>query len=195
MYRPVTLADAPALARLHRQVLERFFLAQRGEEFLALLYRGLLEAPEVFGLVYCDPPDRVAGFILGATDSDRLYRRVIRRRFWPLTRICLAQALRHPILFFRIFETFLYMRRVRDRRVTAEGLTVGLDREYRGREIGKGLYERFLDQCRERGIVEAKVGIAKTNLEIRGILESHGARITKEFTVYGREGYLYVFPA
>lgn len=90
--RPMRLADAASVARLHAARLPESFLGRLGEGFLTALYRAMLADGSFLGLV-AEDADGLAGYIAATRDPLHFQGRVYRRDVFTLaSRLALRAA-------------------------------------------------------------------------------------------------------
>ena len=80
--RRMTVADVPAVVRVHMESFPNFFLTILGRGFLHELYRGIVRDPS--GIAFVAERDGVpAGFVAGTFEPAGLYARLLKRRLIP----------------------------------------------------------------------------------------------------------------
>lgn len=96
--RPLTVAQVPATAALHRQVLHMQFLARCGEGFLRRYHRAWIDSPGGVALGAFDEQDGLVGLLLGAVDPATHAAAMVRGHGVGLAARLLAAAAARPQL-------------------------------------------------------------------------------------------------
>ena len=164
--RPGTPPDAPAIARLHLELLPHGFFAKLGARYLSVYHRAFMSSPHAVSLVACRE-DRLVGFIAGALDAHVHQRWALRRRGLPLLVAGIAALALRPRLAWE-FLTTRTGRYVRGMARAARPTTsptgasspipggpvavlshVAVDRSEQGGGAGSALVESFVEHVRE----------------------------------------------
>ena len=66
------------VSQIHSEALSGDLLPSLGNDFLRILYKGLLENNQNFSLVYLIE-NKVIGFVLGSKNTNKLFKEVIKR--------------------------------------------------------------------------------------------------------------------
>jgi ribosomal protein S18 acetylase RimI-like enzyme len=173
MTRPATLADAPAVARLHRERFPGGFLPSLGSRPLERLYRHIVESATAFVLL-TDDELGPSGFIAVTEDTRRLYREFLRREAVAAALVAAPAALRAPR---RVWETVRYgRRRDNDDLPSAEILAVAVAERARGIGSAPSLVTTALEELLRRGVGAARVVTAAGNSRALRLYERAGFR-------------------
>ncbi len=157
--RLATPADAPAVARLHAELISQGFLVALGRPFLERLYRRVACSERSF-IVVGVHGGAVSGFVAVAEDTSSLYREFLLRD-GVIAGVRAARALvRHPR---KVFETLRHGMDNAAGVAGAEILAVAVASGTRGRGVGATLVAAAVDELRRRGIREAHVVTAVDN--------------------------------
>lgn len=158
--RRAVAADAPFCALLHRDGISSGFLSSLGLGFLTLLYELMISDPDSVVLVAEDGSGQV-GFVSGAVDTGRLYKRFIKRRGVAAALRALPALIR-PSAVRKLWETVRYgAEGAAGAAVSAELLSMAVVPERRGRGIGAMLQERLFA---EMAVGRMKVVVGSSNL-------------------------------
>jgi ribosomal protein S18 acetylase RimI-like enzyme len=186
--RPIRLADAPSVARVHRTVIEGF-LPSLGEAVLTHVYAASCTAPETVGLVVELGGD-VVGFVLGTRDLRRLFRYVIVRRGIGLGWAVLCAFVRRPGHLGRIFETLRFPGRSAPPSTRppdeAELVAIGVLPLHRNRGLAKALIHRLSLELSRFGVRSYRVATYASNWQADHLYRSLGFEMIDEFEMYGR---------
>ena len=103
--------DIEKIVELHIEGLPQLFLSKLGPAFLRQMYRGILS--EAVLLVARDnvvarDGDEIIGFIAGTDDTRKMFRRIIRKRFFQMSLAVLPKLIRKPGLAMEIIEYMRY---------------------------------------------------------------------------------------
>ena len=106
MIRSLTYRDINQVVALHKIYFPHDTLTLFGDEFLRILYQGLLEQTDThaFGVIY---DNKLIGFIIGVADSKTAMSRTIRNHFSAFI-LALVPRLLRPQVLKKIGETFFY---------------------------------------------------------------------------------------
>ena len=184
-----TAADAGAVARLHAGQIADGFLSRLGPRFLTHLYRCVATGPDSFLLVAAgteatttSPPDTaVAGYIAGALDLRRLYRR------FALRHGLVAAVSSGPRLVAslpQVWETLRHGAEADDDGGGAELLAVAVDPGWRGHGIGGGLVEAFLAELERRRAPVAQVVVGADNAAAVALYRGAGFAVARTFELH-----------
>jgi ribosomal protein S18 acetylase RimI-like enzyme len=157
--RPARSEDAPAMARIHREIPDAF-LTTLGDGFLRLLYEALVTDPQAVAVV-AENDTGVVGFATGVSSVRRFYRRFFRRH-GIRAGIAAAPRLLRPTVLRRILETARYPRSV-DSLPEAELLSIAVASEVRAQGIGRLLAEEIGRGLARRGVAQFKVVVDVPN--------------------------------
>jgi glycosyltransferase involved in cell wall biosynthesis/ribosomal protein S18 acetylase RimI-like enzyme len=171
--RPGVRADAPALAKLHRESLPLAFLPSLGDGVLTRLYRAMVDEDRSVVLV-AENGNGVAGFAAGTTSVRSMYR-----RFWIRhgLRAALAAAprLARPSVLRGALETARYPA-VATGLPQAELLSIAVSPDARAKGVGRTLAEGVIHELGKRGAEEVKVVVDADNQQANRLYQRLGFR-------------------
>ena len=98
---------ASDVARLHIQGIKTGFLSTLGNRFLMRLYKDIARTQGSIVLVACDDNNSLIGFVAGATDTGKMYKRILFRCGWHYCIMLFPRACNFVVLK-KIIETMLY---------------------------------------------------------------------------------------
>jgi ribosomal protein S18 acetylase RimI-like enzyme len=179
--RPAKLADARAVAALHRELVHEGFLPSLGPRPLQRLYRHVVQSSNAFVLV-SDDEDAVIGFVAVAEDTRRLYREFLIRHGITAALVAAPRVLRAPR---KVWETVRYGNRADNTGLPpAEILAVAVAERGRGTGIAPSLVTAALDELRRRGIGAVRVVTAADNARSLRLYERAGFRWRRRTEVH-----------
>jgi len=186
--------DASALAILHREGIKTGFLSTLGERFLRALYQAIPACSVGFGYVWAEADGTVLGFIACSEDTARLYKQVLRRRFFSLA-LALARFALRPSIIRRCFATLLYPRSTASTETAlpkAEVLSIAVSEEARGKGVGKVLMAAALEELARRGIPSVRVAVWDGNSVANKYYVRSGYHLATTKTHHGKGMNIYV---
>ncbi len=174
-----TAADTPAAARLHAEQIGEGFLSSLGPRFLTLLYRRIVASPGSFLLV-AEEGGAVVGQAAATEDVGALYRRFLVRDG------LVAGVVAGPRLLRRwrsTVETLRYPSGA-ESLPRAELLAVAVDSRHQGRGIGRALVLAANEELAKRGVGDARVVVASSNVPALALYRSSGFRPATSIRVH-----------
>jgi len=147
MIREMRTGDLDDVVRIHLAAFPNFFLSFLGPRFLREFYTATIR--DGVALV-ATSEDRVTGFVAGVTQSQSFYRRLLRRRFIPVSLALVAPALRRPSTLLRVFKRAT-SRTIGTTPEGAELMSLAVDPAQQRRGEGRALVEAFAAEVRRRG--------------------------------------------
>lgn len=184
------------VARLHREGIKLGFLSTLGEEFLALLYDCLDEAPEAVLLTEVSN-GRVIGFISGAYSLGPIYKRMLMKL--PQLIIALAPVLATPTKLFQIAE--LLKHNFSSSKTTADGrplpefelLSLAVASNERRSGVAHRLYSRLEEYARENSVEAFKIVVGADLESAHKFYLSMGALPTSDVYIHdNKKSLIYV---
>jgi ribosomal protein S18 acetylase RimI-like enzyme len=164
-------SHAPAIARLHADLISEGFLVTLGEPFLERLYRRVVNDHRSFAFVSVDDATAPTGFIAVAEDTRRLYREFILRDGLFAAARAAPAIVRRPR---HVVETLRHGTSGAGERIGAEILAVAVVPSARGEGIGAALVTAATDELRRRGISQAHVVTVASNEAARRMYRKCG---------------------
>lgn len=137
-------SDVAALAALHVESFQGFFLSRLGARFVAELYSGFVESPDAICVVACQNAD-VVGIAAGPIDPPVFFRRLLFRRGYRFAFAALPVLARHPWeIGRRLLGALLYRGEAPPRYDCAALLsTICVHPSSRGTGVARELLDRF----------------------------------------------------
>jgi ribosomal protein S18 acetylase RimI-like enzyme len=173
----------PQIAAIHIENIDRGFLAQLGERFLALLYCAMDEDANTT-LIVEQSQDRVVGFVSGGTGLGPVYRALLLR--FPALFGALLPALLSPGKLYRIAEILLHSRsRVATDLPAAELFSIAVIPEARGTGCAERLYRGLCDHFAAAGVPAFRIVAGQGLDPAHAFYRRMGARPKEEVHVHG----------
>lgn len=185
-----TEADAATAADLHAGAISEGFLALLGPQFLRLLYRRIVRAPDSF-LIIAEDDAGTLGFLAGSVDVAGLYRAFL----WRDGLVAVVAAAGRLVRSWRrVLETLRHGRG--DTAAGAELLAVAVAPPARGRGVGALLVRGFLAEVERRGHHSAHVVVAAHNDNAVALYRRAGFAVAEQFELHaGTTSLVMHFPA
>jgi ribosomal protein S18 acetylase RimI-like enzyme len=178
--RPATIADAPAMARLHATEIGEGFLPELGARFLGHLYRRVVRSPSSFAFVVDDGAG-VVGFAAGAENLRALYRSFLVR---DGIAVVLAAGPRIARSWRRVVETLRYPARDGADLPAAELIAIAVGPGARGRGLGRELVATVTAEFARRGVTAARVVAGADNEAALRLYRACGFRTAATLQVH-----------
>jgi ribosomal protein S18 acetylase RimI-like enzyme len=171
--RLASASDARVLARMHASSMPDAFLPSLGEPFLTQLYRSLTSQPGAVTIV-AENRAGIVGFAAGTRSVSDAYRRFARGHA-ARAAVAAGPRLVRPSVFRRAWETVTYALRTGDL-PQAEVLSIAVDRDARGKGLGRHLSRQLLGELAAIGVDEVKVVVDAANHPANALYASVGFR-------------------
>lgn len=190
MIRRIETTDLGRITKLYYSNIKESFFSMFGMDFLSLLLEAILTSEFTIGYVL-ELNQEVEGFIIGTTDTSKLFRNVFCKKWSNLLSKVFVAILRKPAIFKHVFDSFNYSAKTHIEDTKAELLFIAIESEYRDQDFGKMLINRTLQEIRNKGIGKVKVSTLNSNKVVNKMLENFGVKLEKEFKFYEKEMNLY----
>lgn len=168
------------------------FFSKFGRDFLYIIFEGMINSGYGINFVY-EEESQIAGFISATTNTQQLFKEILRKNKLSLLFIISFNLLRRPQLLISILESFLYFRKTKLRDVKAELLFIAIDPHYRNKGVSKDLVNIALVELRRVAISKVKVNTLKNNRIVNNLLQNLGFNLVSSFKFYGKKSLLYEF--
>lgn len=189
--RPMQYRDADRVAELHHAAMGNSLWAMLGVNFLAALYRGMVDAPLFIGFVYVEDGE-VKGFIAGSLDTSAMYKDVLRRRAMFIAPAALRGLIRRPKVGIKLLETAKYFGVSGADDVQAESLFCSFVPVLRGKRVSGHINKVLFDELYARGRSKVKITTEVDNEGANRQLQSWGFENAGTFRFYGKDMVTYV---
>ena len=189
MIRKIEPTDIGRITELYYSNIKESFFSMFGKDFLRLVLEAMLTCEFTIGYVL-ELNRNVEGFIIGTTDTPKLFRNVLYKK-WSKLLLNVFVVLRKPAIFKQVLDSFNYSDKTHIEDTEAELLFIAIESGYRNKDFGKMLINRALQEIKNRGIEKVKVSTLNSNEVVNKMLENFGVKLEKEFKFYGKKMKLY----
>lgn len=180
--------DAPQLAVLHQTAFPGFFLSNLGETFLRQFYLGFLGDKTAVTVIAHDSTGTVIGAVVGSTDPNGFFGRLLRRRLAGFAFASATAALRHPSTIPRLLRAIKY-RGDSPRGQGALLSSICVDPATRTQGLGRNLLAQWELQARLQGARHAFLSTdADGNERVNAFYQRAGWTVASTYKT--REGRL-----
>jgi len=157
-----------SIVKLHRLCLPGRILTLINPKLLAGFYELLLKTPDVYGFCSLDK-SKVTGFIVGTTDTTKLFRQLVGKIFGKpfLIGRFLWQGITSPTIFFKVLSLLFYPSKSQYGKVRAELLVVAVDPCRCRQNIGTSLVKALEQSFKKEKIPSYKVNVEESNKNAR----------------------------
>jgi len=172
------------------------FLSQLGDKFLAALYRTIVAADDALLLVAVDEKETVLGFISGCIETSALYKYFVKEH-GARVMVTILTKIVNPSTLKRLLETATYP--LREQRLPtylpkAELLSIAIAEGYRGRGIGKMLFNVFAGSFKEKGVNSFKIVVGAELTEAPKFYGKVGCELVADTEIHqGEKSRIYVY--
>ncbi len=184
-----------AAVELHLQAFPNFFLSRLGRGFVLELYRAYVARPKAVGLVAVDEAGDVHGVLLGTSEPEGFYRRLLFCRGWAFALASVPVLLRHPVIVGRLLRAVRYRGREKQQPLGALLSSIAVDPSDQRLGIGRMLVQDWLQRIRAAGCSRAYLTTdAGGNEAVNLFYQRLGWTLDKTYaTPEGRRMNRYVF--
>ena len=187
MLKPLCQNNIDQVAKIHQKELSGF-LSQLGVRFLEKFYRVSLDISEMF--TYIDENQgKVMGFVSGIENPRGLNKKVIMKEPFGFIYHILRYFITHPTEGVKIVKTLTYPGFTSN---SPELLSIAVSKAYQKKGIGKKLFEKVIQEFRERGYDKFKISVYD-RLEANGFYQKMGCKKITSFLFLGEEMNYYLY--
>lgn len=187
MIKPLGLNHIPEIAKIHSQELKSDFLPSLGEEFLRLLYEGVISKKTAFGYI-AHEKGRIVGFIIGTNNMDKFFRSAISANFIKIIYLLILKILANPFLLKNIVETLFYTGK--EVGPKAELVVIAVLKKWQGKGIGKRLVKSLENYFEKKNVKKYKLTVYADKTAINFYKKLKYLKLS-EFNLYGKGWYIY----
>ncbi len=191
MIRQMETRDMEAVTGLHSEALKIGFLSTLGEDFLSIIYEGITASDLGVIFVY-EEDEKVAGFIAGSMDTQKLFREIYRRKLPRLAGNLAFKVVRQPGIIRNLMRSSRYPG-MAGGSVAAELLSIAVYEDFRGRGIGSALVEALIKYFKERDLSMFKVSVDQRLEGADEFYERLGFELKDTIEIYGKKMSIYIY--
>jgi ribosomal protein S18 acetylase RimI-like enzyme len=188
--RRACVKDAPAIALLYTRSMFDSVFSKLGRDFVEVFFSGFLGSRHSLSYV-CEKDAGIIAFISAATNTQELFRELLRKKLLAFLRTGSIGLLRTPSLFIPLLGSSLYFQKTRINKAAAELLFITVAPSHQGKGIATQLIRTCLAEFEKRGIKKVKVATVKENHAVNRLLDTLGFCLRGHFKFYGKENLLY----
>lgn len=175
-----TFPEAHDVASIHAAEIEGSFLTELGRPFLNLLYEAILE--DKLSVCFLAKEDgRVAGFVCGSLEPDRVQKTLLRKHFIKLPLLVGSRLLARPSLLRHILAMMKHMGAGEDPK--PELLSIAVCRNSAAKGIGTKLLQSLIQFFEAQGVKHFKVIVDES-------LKANSFYIKRNFKLHARQEML-----
>lgn len=187
MIKRLEKGDISEIVGLHLSCFPTDTLALLGENFLAVMYRGLLSLNDIHAYGHFEKSE-LRGFVIGVENSQNSLRRVVFHNPF-LILFSLFPAILNPKLLKRVIETIFYGQK--SATCPAELLIIGVKVNSRKKGIGRKLFFTFSKSLEHKQILKFHISVYAFNKNANSFYKKMGSVISKSFFLYGKKWHVY----
>ncbi|HUT15937.1 MAG TPA: GNAT family N-acetyltransferase [Anaerolineae bacterium] len=184
--------DTFLAAAIHIEGQPHGFLTSLGQHFVARLFAYAIRSPHGFGFVAVE--GKVIGFVVGTTNTARLYRDVLTRGFVPLAVALLGHVLRHPRVVRKLLETLRYPAMMQEQPGEAESISRGVRVDWRGKGVGSLLWKAVTGEARRRGATHIITTVDQAHDVVNAWHRARNHELVRTFVLHRRPMNVYRIP-
>lgn len=188
--------DIEQIAQLYREGVKAGFVSSFGIPFLTELYRAIVKSHDAVCVV-AESDKQIAGFIAGAVNISKFYRRFSAKYFLKKIlkkagRAVISKALK-PKNIKKIFETLFYPRK-RAGLPKAELFTIVVKKEYQNQGLEELLFKNFVSEMKKQKVKSFKTTISEGFISTIQFYEKMGLKFHQLVEIHkGHPSRLYVY--
>lgn len=192
--RQATVAEIPAVAKIHAEALPEDFLPSLGLDFLERVHYPAAFSSAFGANLVAVAGTRPVGFVTISHDASMFSRDVMRRGVFQIVRYALRAALRDPRHLRMSAEVAWAILHGRPDPVRGEIFLIAVDREWRGQGVGQALVRASLDYLSQHGVERCRTKTLAANSGVIGMYAGLGWLVRERFELIGREYVTIVSP-
>lgn len=188
--RPLTPADAPLVAAMHRETQPGTLLSDLGQGFLTIFYEDLASAPTSFG-VAAEDNGRLVGYTTAVISTGGLFTGLLKRQRIRVVLAAIGAILRRPGLVPKLIQAILYPTQEGAGPNEPEWLTLAVLPQYRRQGLASQMFGQIKEACRARGYRRINAVVDNANVPSTKMVLSLGFQPRGETIVSGRKMTLF----
>lgn len=191
MIREMEERDLKAVTGLHSEALKIGFLSTLGEDFLEIIYMGIMASE--LGVVFVYEKDGVvAGYISGSTDTEKLFKEIKRRKLPRLAGNLAFKVVRKPSIIKNLRRSSQYPD-LAGKNVPAELLSIAVVKDARGKGIGSALVEALIEYFKAKKVSAFKVSVDQRLEGADEFYEALGFELEDTMDIYDKKMNIYIY--
>lgn len=191
MLRKMEAKDAKAISKIHINALGGGFLSSLGEDFLKMVYEGIISSKWGVGYVHIRD-SKIVGFITGSMDTSKIFKDIYFKKPLSFGKIIFTQALRNPRTIKKIYQSWRYPDLV-ENKVNAELLSIAVIEEFRGKGIGKQLVSELINCFGKNDIQRFTVSVDSSLAGAKEFYKAMGFKITESIDIYDKTMDIFIY--
>ncbi len=180
---PSQKEDLAALVDVHIRTNSDAYLTHLGSDFLSAMYECFISDRRGISFVAKDGSSAaLAGVAIGCVEVQSFYRKMGLHMLYPYVRRVLSAWLHGQPLGAGLSRRYTNQAAILPKRDMAYIAQLNVVPDYRGRNIGGLLVDRFCSEARQKGVKRVFVIANEDNLSARKVYENSGFVLKKSFT-------------
>lgn len=182
---------AKDMARLHVEGIRTGFISSLGVDFVASLYRAIVQTESSFGFM-AEESGRILGFVALSADLNRLYKTVIFKSA-PTFSLLLARKMFSFRRLKNALETLFYPSRIEKLNLPrAELLSIVVARDERRKGLATALMREGFAECSVRAIEQVKVLVGADNEAANRLYQKCSFELAEQISSHGVASNIYI---
>ncbi len=183
-------ADISSVIRLFRSYINNSFFARLGDQFLGLLFQGLIRSDRGICFV-AEDNHKIVGFIFAASDCPAFCKELIFKNIRPILFITLSSIFGKEALLKELWQSLLHLVRGIGDPVKAELLFIAIEPDKRRQGIAAEFIGRVLSEMKLRKVEKVKVTTDHANNSVNNLLKKMNFCFIGTYLLYGKRMCLY----
>lgn len=180
--RSIEVQDIDSIVEIHLKSFEGFFLTFMGQKFLKVLYQSICKDLTGIGFLI-EVDNKIAGFVIGTSHLTGLYSRLLKKNFLEFGFASISSILKKPSIIIHLFRTFTSTKQQNSSEDIATLMSIAIDPEFQGNNIGAILVDEFLKEASKRDCKKVNLNTdAKNNDKANHFYQKLGFSLHQTFT-------------
>jgi ribosomal protein S18 acetylase RimI-like enzyme len=146
-----TSGESKALAVVHQQAFNDFFLTDLGPSFLKTYYKSVIQTKGSIAVCAVNEEDKIIGFATGCDYAKGYNKRLVINNLLRFSLQAVKLVFTRPKAIFRLLKNFEKKSNANDDGSYAELFSIGVLPEAKGLGIGRKLLEEFEKEAQVKG--------------------------------------------
>ncbi|MDO9085172.1 MAG: GNAT family N-acetyltransferase [Anaerolineaceae bacterium] len=184
LVRKIEIQDIESIVEMHLKSFEGFFLTFMGCKFLQVLYKAICKDPTGFGFLV-EVDNKTAGFVIGTSHLSGLYSRLLKKNMIEFGLASISAILKKPSIIIHLLRTFAFTKQQNSTKDLATLMSIAIDPEYQGNNIGAILVDEFLKEASKRDCKKVNLNTdAINNDKVNYFYQKLGFSLHQTFTTH-----------